>query len=57
MLRNLILTRELRHFGYQDVGRTTVPTFTYTPTLLDATGRYYGYTILANPMQPGIPNF
>jgi prepilin-type N-terminal cleavage/methylation domain-containing protein len=29
-------------------------TFTYTATLLDATGRYNGYTILANPTQPGI---
>jgi len=28
--------------------------FTYTPTLLDATGRYNGYIILANPTQPGI---
>ena len=27
--------------------------FTYTPTLLDATGRYNGYTILANPQVPG----
>jgi prepilin-type N-terminal cleavage/methylation domain-containing protein len=29
-------------------------TFTYTPTLLDSTGRYNGYTILANPAQVGI---
>jgi prepilin-type N-terminal cleavage/methylation domain-containing protein len=29
-------------------------TFTYSPTLLDATGRYNGYTILANPTQVGI---
>ena len=29
-------------------------TFTYSPTLLDATGRYNGYTILANPVQVGI---
>ena len=28
--------------------------FTYTPTLLDATGRYNGYTILANPLEVGI---
>jgi prepilin-type N-terminal cleavage/methylation domain-containing protein len=28
--------------------------FTYTPTLPDYTGRYNGYTILANPLQPGI---
>jgi prepilin-type N-terminal cleavage/methylation domain-containing protein len=28
--------------------------FTYTPTLLDTTGRYNGYTILANPTEPGI---
>jgi len=28
--------------------------FTYSPTLLDVTGRYNGYTILANPTQPGI---
>ena len=27
--------------------------FTYTPTLLDPTGRYNGFTILANPMQVG----
>ena len=25
-------------------------TFTYSPTLLDPTGRYNGYTILANPI-------
>jgi prepilin-type N-terminal cleavage/methylation domain-containing protein len=29
-------------------------TFTYSPTLLDSTGRYNGFTILANPIQPGI---
>jgi len=29
-------------------------TFTYSPTLLDTTGRYNGYTILANPTQAGI---
>ena len=29
-------------------------TFTYSPTLLDATGRYNGYTFLANPTQAGI---
>ena len=29
-------------------------TFTYSPDLLDATGRYNGYMILANPSQPGI---
>lgn len=29
-------------------------TFTYSPTLLDATGRYNGYTIVANPSAPGI---
>jgi prepilin-type N-terminal cleavage/methylation domain-containing protein len=29
-------------------------TFTYTPTLLDTTGRYNGYTILANPQQVGL---
>jgi prepilin-type N-terminal cleavage/methylation domain-containing protein len=28
--------------------------FNYTPTLLDSTGRYNGYTILANPSQPGV---
>jgi prepilin-type N-terminal cleavage/methylation domain-containing protein len=28
--------------------------FTYTPTLLDPTGRYNGYTILADPLQVGI---
>jgi prepilin-type N-terminal cleavage/methylation domain-containing protein len=28
--------------------------FTYTPTLLDTTGRYNGYTILANPLEVGI---
>ncbi|MGO8735586.1 MAG: hypothetical protein ACLQVM_22635 [Terriglobia bacterium] len=28
--------------------------FTYTPTLLDTTGRYDGYTILANPLEVGI---
>lgn len=28
--------------------------FTYTPTLLDSTGRYNGYTILANPTQVGV---
>jgi prepilin-type N-terminal cleavage/methylation domain-containing protein len=28
--------------------------FTYTPTLLDSTGRYNGYTILANPTEPGV---
>jgi prepilin-type N-terminal cleavage/methylation domain-containing protein len=28
--------------------------FTYTPTLLDPTGRYNGYMILANPKQVGI---
>jgi prepilin-type N-terminal cleavage/methylation domain-containing protein len=28
--------------------------FTYTPTLLDSTGRYNGYTILANPAEVGI---
>jgi prepilin-type N-terminal cleavage/methylation domain-containing protein len=28
--------------------------FTYTPGLLDPTGRYNGYTIQANPIQPGI---
>ena len=27
--------------------------FTYSPTLLDSTGRYNGYTILANPTVPG----
>jgi prepilin-type N-terminal cleavage/methylation domain-containing protein len=27
--------------------------FTYTPTLLDSTGRYNGYTILANPQVAG----
>jgi prepilin-type N-terminal cleavage/methylation domain-containing protein len=29
-------------------------TFTYSPTLLDATGRYNGYAILANPSHVGI---
>ena len=29
-------------------------TFTYSPDLLDATGRYNGYEILANPSQVGI---
>jgi prepilin-type N-terminal cleavage/methylation domain-containing protein len=29
-------------------------TFTYSPTLLDSTGRYNGYTILANPNQVGV---
>jgi prepilin-type N-terminal cleavage/methylation domain-containing protein len=29
-------------------------TFTYSATLLDSTGRYNGYTILANPTQVGI---
>jgi prepilin-type N-terminal cleavage/methylation domain-containing protein len=29
-------------------------TFTYSPNLLDMTGRYNGYTILANPTQVGI---
>jgi hypothetical protein len=29
-------------------------TFTYSPTLLDGTGRYNGYTILGNPTQVGI---
>jgi prepilin-type N-terminal cleavage/methylation domain-containing protein len=28
--------------------------FTYTPALLDFTGRYNGYTILANPTEVGI---
>jgi prepilin-type N-terminal cleavage/methylation domain-containing protein len=28
--------------------------FTYTPTLLDSTGRYNGYIIQANPAQAGI---
>jgi len=28
--------------------------FTYTPTLLDITGRYNGYSILANPTDVGI---
>jgi prepilin-type N-terminal cleavage/methylation domain-containing protein len=28
--------------------------FTYTPTLLDSTGRYNGYTILADPTTVGI---
>jgi len=28
-------------------------TFTYTPTLLDPTGRYNGYTVLANPVVVG----
>jgi prepilin-type N-terminal cleavage/methylation domain-containing protein len=28
--------------------------FTYTPTLLDPSGRYNGYTILADPLQVGI---
>ncbi len=28
-------------------------TFTYTPTLLDATGRYNGYTLIANPISVG----
>lgn len=28
--------------------------FTYTPTLLDTTGRYDGYTILANPLEVGV---
>ena len=28
--------------------------FTYSPALLDATGRYNGYTLLANPKQVGI---
>jgi prepilin-type N-terminal cleavage/methylation domain-containing protein len=28
--------------------------FTYSPTLLDITGRYNGYTILANPQDPGV---
>jgi len=28
--------------------------FTYTPTLLDATGRYNGYIILANPTDVGV---
>ena len=28
--------------------------FTYTPTLLDTTGRYNGYSILANPVDVGI---
>ena len=28
-------------------------TFTYTPTLLDSTGRYNGYTVLANPIVAG----
>ena len=27
--------------------------FTYTPTLLDSTGRYNGYTVLANPVIAG----
>jgi prepilin-type N-terminal cleavage/methylation domain-containing protein len=27
--------------------------FTYSPELLDPTGRYNGYTILANPIEPG----
>jgi prepilin-type N-terminal cleavage/methylation domain-containing protein len=29
-------------------------TFTYSPDLLDPTGRYNGYTILANPSQVGV---
>jgi prepilin-type N-terminal cleavage/methylation domain-containing protein len=29
-------------------------TFTYTPTLLDSTGRYNGYSMWANPQQVGI---
>jgi prepilin-type N-terminal cleavage/methylation domain-containing protein len=29
-------------------------TFTYSPSLLDSTGRYNGYTILAEPNQVGI---
>jgi len=29
-------------------------TFTYTPTLLDTTGRYNGYIILANPTNVGV---
>jgi prepilin-type N-terminal cleavage/methylation domain-containing protein len=28
-------------------------TFTYSPSLLDSTGRYNGYTILANPISVG----
>ncbi len=28
-------------------------TFTYTPTLLDSTGRYNGYAVLANPIVAG----
>jgi prepilin-type N-terminal cleavage/methylation domain-containing protein len=28
--------------------------FSYTPTLLDSTGRYNGFTILANPTEPGV---
>jgi type IV pilus assembly protein PilA len=28
--------------------------FTYTPTLLDTTGRYNGYTFLANPQDVGV---
>jgi prepilin-type N-terminal cleavage/methylation domain-containing protein len=28
--------------------------FIYTPTLLDSSGRYNGYTVLANPTQVGI---
>ena len=28
-------------------------TFTYSPTLLDSTGRYNGYTVLANPIIAG----
>jgi hypothetical protein len=39
-----LLTRGFKS-GYQ---------FTYTPTLLDSTGRYNGYTILANPQQLNI---
>ena len=27
--------------------------FIYSPTLLDSTGRYNGYTVLANPIVPG----
>jgi prepilin-type N-terminal cleavage/methylation domain-containing protein len=29
-------------------------TFTYSPTLLDSTGRYNGYIVLANPKEVGI---
>jgi prepilin-type N-terminal cleavage/methylation domain-containing protein len=29
-------------------------TFSYTPTLLDITGRYNGYTLLANPITVGV---